>query len=86
MWLKRQIPNLFTLGNLVCGSIALVFLFRFGEQAALEIALLMGLALLFDFADGGIARLLGVSSDLGKQLDSLSDMVTFGLLPGLLVY
>lgn len=86
MWLRKQIPNLFTLGNLVCGSLAIIFLFRHGENAAVEIAVLMGAGLLFDFADGFVARLLGVSSEMGKQLDSLSDMVSFGLLPGLLVY
>ncbi|HHG84131.1 MAG TPA: hypothetical protein ENJ82_05215 [Bacteroidetes bacterium] len=90
MQIKRVIPNLFTLGNLACGVLAIILLFHPGTMAlptvAWTVAGLMVAAMLFDFADGFVARLLKIASPLGKQLDSLADMVTFGLLPGLLVY
>lgn len=76
--------------NLACGCLVLVFLFNppfeSQESNAWLVAGLMGLALAADFADGFVARLLGVSSELGKQLDSLADMVTFGLVPGMMVF
>lgn len=90
MNIRRAIPNLLTLGNLACGSLAILLLFHPGgmTQTALAwtIAFLMVAAMLFDFADGFVARILKVASPVGKQLDSLSDMVSFGLLPGILVY
>ena len=77
------VPNLFTLSNLICGAIAVYFAF----QNKIEIALfLMFTGAFFDFLDGFMARLLKVSGELGKQLDSLADMITFGLLPGAMIF
>lgn len=81
--MKKHIPNLITSLNLLCGCIGIVFSFR-GEQ---EISVyLIWLALLFDFGDGMAARLLNVKSDIGKELDSLADSVTFGVLPGVMMF
>ncbi len=76
--MKKHIPNFLTLLNLACGSVAIVL--------ALEGLYLLLLAALFDFMDGTAARLLNASSETGKQLDSLADMVTFGLLPAIFIY
>jgi CDP-diacylglycerol--serine O-phosphatidyltransferase len=84
MMIKRQIPNLFTMANLACGTLAIVAIFL--AQNPFWAAMLAVFALVFDFLDGFLARLLGVSGELGKQLDSLADMVTFGLLPGVIVF
>lgn len=84
--MRKHIPNLLTLGNLFFGCLAIVLLFSMpGGYVWPYVAGLMGLSLLCDFLDGFVARLLGVASPLGKELDSLADLVTFGLLPGLLV-
>lgn len=78
------LPNLFTLLNLFCGSMAVVFILHYGN---LQLAFwFMILAAVFDFFDGFIARLLKMSSEVGKQLDSLADMVSFGLVPALFLY
>jgi CDP-diacylglycerol---serine O-phosphatidyltransferase len=88
MPIKGWIPNLLTLGNLGCGALAIILVLDgdSGKSNTFWIAGLVVAAMLCDFLDGFVARLLGVSSPLGKELDSLADMVTFGLLPGLLVY
>ena len=79
----KFIPNLLTLGNLFCGCLSVIFILH----GQLEwIPLLIGLAAFLDFFDGFAARLLKVSGPLGKELDSLADMVSFGLVPGLIVY
>lgn len=77
------VPNLITTLNLVCGVIAIYFAFSGDVRIAFYLLILGGL---FDFLDGFAARLLHVSGDLGKQLDSLSDMITFGLLPGIMIF
>ncbi len=81
-WLSL-IPNLLTLSNLACGLIALLAIFN--ENYVLA-AWLMVASLIFDFLDGMMARLLKVNSDLGVQLDSLADLVSFGLNPGFLMF
>jgi CDP-diacylglycerol---serine O-phosphatidyltransferase len=81
--IKKQIPNLFTLGNLSCGVLAILNIFNEQYQVA---AYLVLLAAVLDFFDGFLARLLKVSGELGKQLDSLSDLVTFGVAPSFLLY
>lgn len=90
MSIRNQIPNLLTLGNLACGAAAILAALHaplpFGEDAPMTVAILMGIAMLCDFLDGFVARALKVDSEMGKQLDSLADMVTFGVLPGVLVY
>ena len=81
--MSKHIPNLLTISNLICGCIALYFTFK-GELVFT--AYLIGLAATFDFMDGAAARLLNVSNPIGKQLDSLADMVSFGLVPGAVVF
>lgn len=85
----RQIPNLFTLLNLVLGSVAVILILQtedhLPENMVLGAALIYGAALI-DFLDGFIARWMKASSEMGKQLDSLSDAVSFGLAPSLIVY
>ena len=83
MNLKKNIPNLITLLNLLCGCIALVF----AGEANFEMAFFfVCLGIFFDFFDGFFARLFHVSSPLGLQLDSLADMVTSGVVPGFVLF
>ncbi len=82
MSIKKHIPNLLTLGNLFCGVIAAIFAV---EGNFVITALCVALGILFDFLDGFIARLLKVTGELGKQLDSLADMVTSGVVPGIVM-
>lgn len=77
------IPNLMTCGNLLCGCLGVVFSFR-GDL--LLAGALIFVAAVLDFLDGFAARLLNQSSPIGKQLDSLADMVTFGLLPSMILF
>jgi len=81
--IKSHIPNALTCGNLLCGCLGIIRVF---EGDLLLSCYLVGLALIFDFLDGFAARLLKVSSPVGKDLDSLADLVTFGVLPGILMY
>ncbi|QSE97937.1 CDP-diacylglycerol--serine O-phosphatidyltransferase [Fulvivirga lutea] len=79
----KHIPNLITCSNLLCGCLGIVFAF----QGNLEWSVYsIWAAMVFDFLDGFTARMLKVSSDIGKQLDSLADMVTFGLLPAVFLF
>jgi len=77
---RSNIANIVTSMNLLCGSLAIYFLFCGRPMTAVYLILA---AAVFDFADGFVARLLHVQSEMGKQLDSLSDVVSFGLAPGL---
>lgn len=78
------LPNMLTLGNLLAGAIAVVFILR---DHAYETAFwLVVVASVCDFLDGFVARLLHQSSPLGVQLDSLADDVTFGLVPAIAMY
>ena len=77
------IPNLFTLGNLFCGCLAIVYAFHWDLNMA---AVLVFTAAFLDFFDGFFARILKIQGELGKQLDSLADMVSFGLVPGIVMY
>lgn len=79
--LKRKIPDLLTLANLVSGCLALRFIV---EEELGYAALLILLSVVFDFLDGFAARKLGVNNKHGKDLDSLADVVSFGVLPGFL--
>lgn len=81
--IKQNIPNFLTCCNLLCGCLAIVQVFEGNLNWA---AYLIGIAAIFDFFDGFAARLLGVSSPIGKDLDSLADMVTFGVVPGVIMY
>ena len=81
--MKKHIPNAVTCLNLLCGCLALTFIFR-GELVTG--AYLVGAAAVADFFDGLLARALRVSSPIGKDLDSLADMVSFGVVPGAIMY
>ncbi len=97
----KNLPNLFTLLNLFFGCIAVVFTLQSGidiiytkdgeqfvkltENLCLA-SVFIGIAALVDFFDGFVARLLKGSSELGKQLDSLADVVSFGVAPGMIFY
>ncbi len=94
----KQIPNIFTLLNLFFGCIAIVF----ALQNTIEItadgqfvrlteelyyaSLFIGIAAVIDFLDGFVARALNASSEMGKQLDSLADVVSFGAAPSIILY
>jgi CDP-diacylglycerol--serine O-phosphatidyltransferase len=81
--MKKHIPNILTLGNLFCGTVATIY----AVQGNFEIAgILVVLGIFFDFFDGFAARILKVSGELGKQLDSLADMVTSGVVPGIIMF
>ncbi len=81
--LKKQIPNCITAFNLLSGLLAIVASF---EKALLWAGFFIALGAFFDFFDGMAARLLEVKSKMGKEMDSLADMVTFGVAPGFIVY
>ncbi len=101
----KQIPNIFTLLNLVFGCLALVFILQNGIIISTTVdetgvakqllavpekiwmaSLFIGLAAVVDFLDGFVARLFKSSSEMGKQLDSLADLVSFGVAPGMIIY
>lgn len=100
--LMKQLPNLFTLLNLIFGCIAIVCILQTGEtivqldtfgatQVFLPEKIWWGSLFIFaaagiDFLDGFLARMLKASSEMGKQLDSLSDVVSFGVAPGMILY
>lgn len=77
-----NLPNLLTVSNMMCGSLSIIFSLS-GRIDLAIIAILLGMC--FDFLDGFTARLLKKSSSIGKQLDSLADIITFGLAPGILM-
>ncbi|MDD7885159.1 phosphatidylcholine/phosphatidylserine synthase [Flavivirga sp. 57AJ16] len=81
--MKQHIPNALTLLNLLSGSIAVIFTI---EDHFIAASLFVFLGIFFDFFDGFAARKLNVQSELGLQLDSLADMVTSGLVPGIIMY
>lgn len=81
--LKKHIPNTITCANLASGCIGVVFAFNGQPETAAGFVVLSGI---FDFFDGMAARLLRVKSAIGKELDSLADMVSFGFLPGVIMF
>lgn len=81
--MKKHLPNFVTLLNVLCGSIAVLFAVNGNMPAT---ALFVFLGIFFDFFDGLLARKLKVQSELGLQLDSLADMITSGLVPGLVMF
>lgn len=82
--IKRFIPNLITLGNLACGVLAVYAALWWREPTVAALFICLGIFL--DFFDGLSARALGVSSPLGKELDSLADVVTSGVAPAAILY
>lgn len=81
--MKRHIPNILTLLNGVSGTLSIFFTSHSNYTMA---AVLIAIAAVFDFFDGFVARLLKVSSPLGKDLDSLSDAISFGVAPTFLIF
>ena len=81
--MKAHIPNFITLLNLFSGSVAVIYALEGNMKLT---ALFLCLGIFFDFFDGLLARKLKVQSELGVQLDSLADMVTSGLVPGLVLF
>lgn len=79
----RHLPNFLTCCNLLCGCFGIVFVLEGREIPA---AYFVWLAGVFDFFDGFAARMLKVTSSIGKELDSLADAVSFGVLPALVMY
>ena len=99
--IKKQIPNLFTLLNLFFGCIAIVYITEPGiiittgaegqnlieiPQQIFRASLCLAIAAVVDYFDGYLARLLDSASEMGKQLDSLADLVSFGVAPSLIAY
>lgn len=82
-YFRRSIPNSFTLGNLVCGIFSLTFAMNEYYRMA---ALLILLAAVCDLFDGKLARMLKVDSPMGVELDSLADIVSFGVAPAILMH
>ncbi|MCF6168405.1 CDP-alcohol phosphatidyltransferase family protein [Lutibacter sp.] len=82
MGFKKQLPNILTLLNLLSGTIAVYFAVK--NQLEISAAFVL-LGIFFDFFDGFVARLLNVQGELGKQLDSLADVVTSGVVPGIIL-
>lgn len=97
----KQIPNLFTLLNLIAGCFAVVFILQTGEgiinyngqdwkiylpEKIWWGSICIGIAGIIDFLDGFVARLFKSTSEMGKQLDSLADVVSFGVAPGMIMY
>lgn len=97
----KNIPNFFTLLNLVCGCLAIVFTLQNGiaitgdgegatwidiPEKIWYASLFIGLAAGVDFLDGFVARIFKATSEMGKQLDSLADVVSFGVAPGMILY
>lgn len=81
--MKKHLPNFLTCCNLLCGCLGIVFLL---EDRGVAAAYFVWAACLFDFFDGFVARMLKVASPIGKELDSLADVVSFGLLPAMVMY
>ena len=99
--IMKQLPNIFTLLNLFFGCVAIVYILQNGmvsstsEEGELMLMLpekiylasvFIGIAAVIDFLDGLVARIMNVSTDMGKQLDSLADLVSFGVAPGMIIY
>ncbi len=84
------LPNLLTLGNLFCGCLAVMYLNLMNATETdfyiLHLFILLLASLLFDLLDGMVARAMKINSAIGAQLDSLADMVTFGLVPGFMAF
>lgn len=80
--MRQSIPNSLTASNLFCGTLALVAIWQGNLWAVLG---LLAAALLLDFLDGFVARMLNVSSPVGKELDSLADVISFGVVPAFIM-
>jgi CDP-diacylglycerol---serine O-phosphatidyltransferase len=83
MKVKYFVPNIITSGNLLCGVLAIIYAGRGDLSIA---AMFIGIAAILDFLDGFAARLLKATSEFGKQMDSLADVITFGVAPAVLFH
>lgn len=83
MNIKKHIPNALTCANLLSGCVGSIYAFNGDLKTVAFFVVISGV---FDFFDGFAARLLNVKSAIGKELDSLADVVSFGFLPGIIVY
>ncbi|MEM1319889.1 MAG: CDP-diacylglycerol--serine O-phosphatidyltransferase [Bacteroidota bacterium] len=81
--MRKYLPHIITLFNLFCGCCAIVYVFNAQFITAFWLVFIGGIA---DYSDGLVARQLNVKSALGKELDSMADMVTFGIVPGVILY
>jgi CDP-diacylglycerol--serine O-phosphatidyltransferase len=81
--ITRHIPNFLTCCNLLCGCLGIIQVFNGSAENA---AYLIWIGAAFDYIDGFAARALKVKSEIGKQLDSFSDLITFGLLPSVMLF
>src|SRR4051812_22955462 len=77
------LPSLFTMGNMFCGYACIIYALRRDFETA---APFIGIAIVLDMLDGRIARLTGTASAFGVELDSLADMISFGIAPAILSY
>jgi CDP-diacylglycerol--serine O-phosphatidyltransferase len=82
----KHLPNILTICNLLCGCIAIKLSFSGDLSGVIYASYFIFLAAIFDFLDGFAARALKAYSEIGKQLDSLADMVTFGVAPSFITY
>lgn len=97
----KQLPNIFTLLNLFFGCVAIVYILQngivslTGQEGYMVLMLpekiywasvFIGIAAVIDFLDGLVARIMKINTEMGKQLDSLADLVSFGVAPGMIVY
>jgi CDP-diacylglycerol---serine O-phosphatidyltransferase len=83
MNIRSNIPNALTVGNLVCGLVSVTLIL---ENELMAASLFIYLACVFDYLDGTAARLLDARSAIGKELDSLADLVSFGVAPGIIMF
>lgn len=83
--LVKALPNMLTVGNLFLGIVAIILAFQ-GKQFVDYAAITVIVGMLLDGLDGRVARMLNVQSEFGKELDSLSDVITFGVAPAFIMY
>ncbi|MGZ4123727.1 MAG: CDP-alcohol phosphatidyltransferase family protein, partial [Tumebacillaceae bacterium] len=83
MLVRRALPSVFTIGNLFLGIISIIVAFDGKYDVA---ALLVIIGMLLDGLDGRVARALNAQSEFGKELDSLSDVISFGVAPAFIMY
>ena len=86
MHIKNAVPSMFTLGNLLCGFLAVANVIKGTEEAMVSAAWWIIIAAIMDALDGKVARLTGTSSKFGVEFDSIVDAVSFGMAPAVLFY
>jgi CDP-diacylglycerol--serine O-phosphatidyltransferase len=81
--ITKSLPSIFTVGNLFLGIVSIILVFNDNPELA---AVMVIIAMLLDGVDGSVARALNVQSEFGKELDSLSDVISFGVAPAFIIY